>query len=295
MGEVLGVTGASGRLGRRVVELLLEEVSADRIRALTRNPEKLQDLASRGVAVLPGDFNRMETLARSLEGVERLLVISTDDLRPGARIAQHRNAVQAARRAGVRHVVYTSALHADRNPVSFMRDHAQTEEAIRESGLPFTFLRNNLYAESLLTAASQAVQTGVLRLPAGEGRVSFVAREDCARIAAAVLARPGQEGRIYEVTGPDSCSYGDVAEVLSELSGRPVRYEPVSLEEYTRSMEAAGLAPAAVEAFASLYRAIAHGFFDHLSPAVQEVTGRPPLSLREALSPYRAQLRPAGP
>ncbi|MCS7173963.1 MAG: SDR family oxidoreductase [Armatimonadetes bacterium] len=295
MGEVVGVTGASGRLGRRVVELLLERVPADRIRALTRHPERLQDLAGRGVTVLPGDFHQPEALARSLEGVARLLLISTDDLRPGARIAQHRNAVQAARRAGVRHVAYTSALDAERNPVSFMRDHAETEAAIRESGLPFTFLRNNLYAESLLTAAPQAVQTGVLRLPAGDGRVSFVAREDCARIAAAVLTTPGQEGRIHEVTGPESYSYADAATVLSELSGRAIRYEPISLEEYARSMQTAGLAPAAAEAFASLYRAIAQGFFDRISPAVREVTGQNPLSLREALLPYRTQLRSAGP
>ncbi|MDR5710173.1 MAG: SDR family oxidoreductase [Armatimonadota bacterium] len=294
MSDVIGVTGASGRLGRRVVEHLLERVPADRIRALTRHGERLEDLARRGVTVVRGDFNDPEELTRSLEGVARLLMISTDDLRPGVRMVQHRNAVQAARRAGVRHVAYTSALDAARNPVSFMRDHAETEVIIRDSGLRFTFLRNNLYAESLLTSAPQAVQTGVLRLPAGEGRVSFVAREDCARLAAAVLTTPGHEERIYEVTGPESLSYAEVAAVLSELSGRAVRYEPVSLEEYTRSMQAAGLAPAAVEAFASLYRAIAQGFFDRVSPAVREVTGQEPLPLREALLPYRAQLRPSG-
>ncbi|WP_397546501.1 SDR family oxidoreductase [Rhodothermus marinus] len=294
MAGIIGVTGASGHLGRRVVELLLENVSAERIRALTRHPEKIADLAERGVSVGAGDFARPDELARALEGVERLLLVSTDDLHPGARVRLHRQAIEAARKAGVRYVAYTSATRADTNPVNFMRDHAETEAALRESGLAWTFLRNNLYAETLLMVAPVALQTGVLQLPAGDGRVGFVAREDCARIAVAVLLDPAHEGKIYEVTGPEALGYAEAAAILSELSGRPVRYEPVSPEAYRQAMAAAGLPDFVIDAMTSMYQGVAQGVFDLVSSAVQDVTGRAPQTVRQALEAQRATLQPAG-
>lgn len=291
MEMLLGITGAGGHLGRRVVEVLLALVPAQRIRALTRRPEKLADLAARGVSVVEADFAKPEALSRTLASVERLLLISTDDLRPGARVALHRQAIEAAQRAGVRYIAYTSAVRADQTPVGFMRDHGETEALLRESGLAWTFLRNNLYAETLLMAAPQALQTGVLQLPAGEGRVAFVAREDCARVAATVLVSPGHEGRIYDVTGPEALSYAEAVAVLSRLSGKPLRYEAVTPEDYRRAMAAAGLPEIVIEAMTSMYQGVAQGVFNLVTSVVQEVTGQPPLTLEQALEAHRAALQ----
>jgi NAD(P)H dehydrogenase (quinone) len=291
MAELIGVTGASGHLGRRVLELLLEQVPAKHIRALTRHPARIADLAARGVGVEAGDFAKPDELAQALEGVDRLLLISTDALQPGARVKLHRQAIDAARKAKVRYVVYTSAVRADTNPVNFMRDHAETETLLRESGLAWTFLRNNLYAETLLMIAPIALQTGLIQLPAGNGRVGFVSREDCARVAAAVLLDAGHEGKVYEVTGPEALGYAEAARIFTELSGRPVRYEAVSPEEYRQSLAAMGMPEMLIEAMTSMYQGVAQGTFDIVTSVVQEVTGRPPLTLRQALEKEQAALK----
>ncbi len=192
MDTTLLITGASGQLGRRVLELLLD-AGAGKLIATTRNPEKLAELARRGVVVRKADFDDAASLPAAFAGAGRLLLISTDAVgTPGRRIAQHRAAVDAAVRAGVKHVVYTSLTRPEPgSPVTFASDHYGTEQALAASPLGWTILRNNVYTDFLLRSLPQAVATGKLVAAAGDGGAGYVTREDCARVAAAALLAEG--------------------------------------------------------------------------------------------------------
>jgi NAD(P)H dehydrogenase (quinone) len=285
----IAIAGASGQLGRRVVELLLEQVEPGRVLAITRHPDRLAGLAAQGVRVAAGDFAQPAALAQTLAGVERLLLISTDQVGP-ARVELHKNAIGAAQRAGVGHITYTSAINPSTSPLAFIREHGATEEAIQASGLPYTFLRNNLYTEILLRVAPQAIATGELRNAAGDGAIGFVSREDCARAAAAVLAAPAQERVVYEITGPAAVTYAAIARDLSTISGREVRYIPLSPEEAQQGLLAAGLPQPAAESLVAIDRAMAQGAFHVVSSAVYDLTGALPASVYETLARHRELL-----
>lgn len=286
----IAVTGASGQLGRRVVELLAERVDPVRILALTRSPEKLAELAGKGVRVEFADFDRPEELRRSLLGVDRLLMISTDDV-DGGRVSAHAAAVRAATEAGVGHVTYTSAPNPATSPLGFIREHAETEGLIRRSGLSYAFLRNSLYGDMLLPGAGYAISSGELRSAAGEGRIARVAREDCARAAAAVLATPGHDRVTYDVTGPASVSGHDIAGALARVSGRPVRYVPVTADEMRRDLTGAGLPPQLADMLVEIDLAIGNGAFDVVGSAVRDLTGEEPASVSDLFARHSDALR----
>jgi NAD(P)H dehydrogenase (quinone) len=283
------VTGAGGQLGRRVVELLLES-SAGRVIATTRNPAKLAPLASRGVEVRQADFDDADSLAAAFAGADRLLLVSTDVLdRPGVRLAQHRAAVNAAVAAGVKHVVYTSAPAPQPVPGgSLIDDHFWTEQALAASGLDWTILRDSLYADLLLMSLPHAVQTGQLfAATAGAGR-SYVTREDCARVA--VLASPPSGRRILDVTGPAAVTQDEVAALAGELSGRKIRHVDLSPDDLRQGLTAAGLPPFLAEALVAFDVAAAQGYHATVTPTVQDLTGRAPMSVREFLTAHRGAL-----
>jgi NAD(P)H dehydrogenase (quinone) len=201
------VSGASGQFGRRSVQLLLGLVDAAEVVAVTRTPGRAADL---GVAVRQADFDDPGGLVAVFAGTQRLLLVSTGEVRTdGYRIRQHTNAIRAASRAGVEYVVYTSLTGADRpdHPVGVpMADHAATERALAESGLAYTVLRNNMYTDLLLYAARAAVASGVLASNRGGGATGYVTRDDCAATAAALLVRGGPRGCLVDVTGPQAVS-----------------------------------------------------------------------------------------
>jgi NAD(P)H dehydrogenase (quinone) len=283
------ITGASGQLGRLTAELVLDRVPASEVILTTRHPEALSDLAERGAKVRPADFNRPETLAEAFAGGERLLLISTDDL--GRRVAQHRATIEAAREAGVRHVAYTSYLNpVAENPAVITPSHRETENALRESGLAWTMLRNSFYAEYQVPAGAQAIATGRLFHNNGDGRIAYVKREDCAAAAAAVLTTDDHEDQAYHITGPEALSQGDVAALLSELSGRPVEAVAVDDEALIQGLTAAGMPESAAREVASYGRAIREDFLGEASRAVENLTGRPPRSLREVFEAHRGTL-----
>ncbi len=283
------ITGASGQLGRLTAELVLDRVPASEVILTTRRPEALSDLAERGVTVRQADFDRPETLAEAFAGGERLLLISADDL--GRRAAQHRAAIEAAREAGVRHVAYTSYLNpVEENPAVITPSHRDTEKALRESGLAWTALRNSFYAEYQVPAGAQAVATGWLVHNSGDARIAYVSRKDCAAAAAAVLTTDGHEDKAYDITGPEALRQDDVAALLSELSGRPVEAEAVDDEAYIQGLTASGVPEPAAREFASYGRAIREGYLDEASGAVENLTGRPPRSLREVFEAHRHEL-----
>jgi NAD(P)H dehydrogenase (quinone) len=283
------ITGASGHLGRSTAELVLSRVPASGVILTTRHPEELSDLAQRGAEVRMADFGRPETLVGAFEGGDKLLLISTDAV--GARVAQHRAAIDAAAKAGVRHVVYTSYLNpVEENPAVITPDHRDTEAALRESGLEWTALRNAFYAEYQVPSGAQAIATGQLVHNNGEGRTAYISREDCAAAAAAVLTTGGHEGRAYDITGPQPLDQDDVAALLSEVSGRPVESVAVDDEAFVRGLAASGLPEPVARGIASYGRAIREGFIGEASGAVENLTGRPPRSLREVFEANRGEL-----
>jgi NAD(P)H dehydrogenase (quinone) len=280
------ITGASGKLGRLTADLVLDRIPASEVILTTRHPEALSDLAERGATIRQADFDRPETLAEAFAGGERLLLISTDDL--GRRTAQHRAAIEAAREAGMRHVAYTSYLNpVGDNPAVITPSHRDTEMVLLESGLAWTALRNSFYAEYQVPAGAQAIATGRLVHNSGDGRIAYISR---AAAAAAILITDGHEDKLYDIAGPEPLSQYDVAALLSEVSGRPVEAVAVDDEAFIQGLTAGGIPePVALE-FASYGRAIREGYLGEASSAVENLTGRPPRSLREVFEAHRDEL-----
>lgn len=276
------VTGASGQLGRQVVENLLAK-GASPIVAITRSPEKLTALRARGVEVRAGDFNDPATLGAAFAGGGRLLIISTDDLEPGKRLAAHRNAVSAATEAGVSHIVYTSLTNPDdTSPITFAADHRETEALISATGIPHTILRNCLYADLLLASGQQAIGAGALHAAAGDGKAGYVTRADCARAAAAALMTETGSS-LRDITGPAAVSHADIAAILSEVAGREIPYVPITREALIEAMVNHGLPEFMAKVFSSFDVAIARGNLDVASDDVEQLTGQKPQSVRDYL------------
>lgn len=286
------VTGAAGHLGRRVVELLLDSGRSGII-ATTREPARLGDLAKRGVEVRKADFDQESSvLAEALAGAERMLLVSTDALdRPGHRYEQHKRAIEAAVRAGVGHVVYTSLAHAAKDsPVLIASDHVQTEAALEESGLGYTTLRNNLYADLLLMSLPAALASGRLFAAAGSGGAAYVTREDCARTAAAVLTDSFDGKRQLEVTGPETVTYADLASLAHALTGKPVEYVAVDEVALVAGMIQGGVPEPVARLMASFDIGMARGLFGPATDVVESLTGHKPQSVRAFLEANRDHL-----
>ena len=286
------VTGASGKMGRQVVELLLE-AQAGPVIAVTRTPEKLADFSEKGVIVRYGDFDDPASLPAAFEGADRLLLISTDVVGvPGKRLNQHRNAVKAAEEAGVQHVVYTSLVNpGPETPIAIAPDHHGTEEALAASTMGWTMLRNNIYADILIGTINQAIQFGgQLFSAAGDGKTGYVTREDCGRAAAAALASSYSSRRALDITGPEAITQTELAEIAASVIGQQITYVPLELEVLVQNMVGAGLPQPLAEAYASFDQGMAEGFCDVVSSTVEELTGRKPTPVAEFLVANRESL-----
>ena len=289
--HTLLVTGASGQLGKRVVELLLD-AKAGRVIATTRTPEKLAALAARGAEIRLADFKDPASLRAAFTGAERMLLISTGDLFPlGLRLGQHRAAVAAAVDAGVKHILYTSGPAP--YPIAgggLIDDHFWTEQAIFASPLEWTILRHQIYMDTLLMSVPQAAASGQLHSSIGNGASNYVTREDCARADAAALASDFSGRRILDITGPKPVTQDEVAALASELTGRPIKHVSITPDEQRAGMAAAGLPAFLVDALVRFQIATARGYHAIDTPAVKELTGRAPLSVREFLTTHRVAL-----
>lgn len=271
----IAVTGATGHLGRLVIESLKARVPASDIVALARSPEKGADL---GVSVREADYDRPETLDAALEGVDSLLLISASEV--GKRIAQHRNVVEAAKKAGVRHIAYTSILHADTSPISLADEHRPTEAEIVASGIPYTFLRNGWYTENYAGAVASAPQVGGIYGAAGSGRISAATRADYAEAAAVVLTGEGHAGKTYELAGDDAFTLSDLAAEVSRQTGKDTPYTDLPQNEYAKALENAGLPAGLAETIAGWDVAASKGALFDDSRQLSTLIGRPttPLS-----------------
>jgi NAD(P)H dehydrogenase (quinone) len=278
----IAVTGASGHLGRRVSELLLDR--GERPVLVTRDPSSLDDLAARGADVRRGDFADSRSMQEALEGVDRLLLISIDVIGP-QRVALHAQAIEAARAAGVKHVAYTSLPRPEaENPAGVAPDHRGTEQLLQASGLEWTFLRNNIYADFQVPTAAQAVATGQLITNSGDGASAYVTRDDCAAVAAAVLTSEGHEGAIYDVTGPEAIDAVELAALASEISGKAIDVVHVDDAAYSAGLvEHAGLPEAAAALYTSFGASAREGWANEVTTVVADLTGTPATPLRTVL------------
>ncbi len=233
------VTGATGQLGRLVVEGLLEKVPAGQVAVAVRSPDKASAWAARGVQVRQADYGQPESLAAAFQGVDKVLLISSSEV--GQRTAQHRAVVEAARKAGVRLIAYTSILRADTSPLALAAEHKATEQLIRDSGVPFVFLRNGWYIENYTVGLAPALAHGALVGSAGEGRIAAATRADYAAAAIQVLTTPGHEHKVYELGGDSPFSLSEFAAEVARQTGKPLVYQDLPAEQYERVLVGAGV------------------------------------------------------
>lgn len=280
---MLGVTGSTGHLGRLVIRSLLDRgVAAGEIVALARDPRKAGDFAARGVQVRRADYNAPDSLPVALAGVDRLLLISGNEL--GQRVTQHSAVVEAARQAGVTFIAYTSIPKADTNAMLLAREHRATESLIRESGIPFSFLRNSWYLELYTDNLSSTIEHGVLLGAAEDGQVSAATRADLAAAAASVLAGPNYENRIFELGGDEAFTLAELARMISEVSGRAVEYRNLPEEAYLQALVGVGLPEEFARIYADSDRGIARGELRVETGDLGHLIGRPTTTAREAIA-----------
>ena len=289
---MLFVSGANGNLGGSVIANLRTLVGPGEFAVGTRNPDSpfARELASSGVEVRKADFDAPETLAGAFEGVHKALIISTYSDN-SVRLQQNLAALEGAKAAGVGHIIYTSFLNA--GPES-LAEHSQlvhypTEQAIIASGLAYTILRHALYAEILVNDLDHTLATGALHRCSGDAACAYIGRDDLGVSAATVLARDGHENRIYSETMAETKTGADVAKALSETFGRPIRYQPVSVEEWPAYMTSQWGVPANLAGSAmGTMRAVASGQFDTATNDYEAITGRPPRTLEQFLQDVKA-------
>ncbi|MBE8522480.1 SDR family oxidoreductase [Amycolatopsis sp. H6(2020)] len=267
------VTGATGHLGKLVVEGLLEKLPADQVVAAVRSPEKAADLAERGVDVRRADYTDPESLVTAFKGADKVLLVSSSEV--GQRVAQHQAVVEAAKEAGVRHLVYTSAPQATTSTLVLAPEHKATEELIGASGLAATILRNNWYNENYADTIKQAAQSGSFVGSAGDGRVASATRADYAAAAVAVLTGEGHEGKIYELAGDVTWTNADLAAEIGKATGREITYVDLPADEHVKALTGAGLPEPVAGFLAALDANIKDGLLAETTDDLRTLIGRP--------------------
>jgi NAD(P)H dehydrogenase (quinone) len=271
------VTGATGHLGRLVITALLKKVPASSIVAAVRNVEKAKDIAALGVQMRYADYNEPSMWDAALKGADKVLLISSSEV--GQRAKQHRSVIDTARRAGVKLLVYTSILRADTSPLGLAAEHKETEAMIRESGVPFTLLRNSWYTENYTAGISGALAHGAMYGCAGEGRIASAARADYAEAAAAVLTAENQAGRVYELAGDTAYTRSELAAEISRQSGKNIGYVNLPEAEYRKVLVQAGVPEPVAALLADSDTGISKGGLFDDGHQLSKLIGRPTTSL----------------
>jgi NAD(P)H dehydrogenase (quinone) len=277
----LGITGASGQLGRLVVQDLLRTCDPTDIVAIVRDPAKAADLAAAGVEIRTADYEDRASLDAAVAGLDRLLLISSNEL--GKRFAQHKNVIDAAKAGAVKQVIYTSAPKATTSSLVLAPEHKATEEYLAASGLDYTVLRNNWYSENYANSIQSAAKSGALVTATGEGRVASAERADYAAGAAAVLTTAGHEGKVYELSGDKAWDYTELAAAIAEATGSACLYKPVTPDELKAGMVAGGLDEGIAGFVAALDAGIAEGTLADATGDLQGLIGRPTTPLKDTV------------
>ena len=236
---MIAITGATGQLGQHVLENLLKTVPAGQVVAIVRNPAKAESLSQRGIGVRQADYSDEAALTAALQGVDKLLLISSSEV--GQRAVQHRNVINAAKAAGVKFIAYTSLLHADTSPLGLADEHIATEQMLADSGIAYALLRNGWYTENYLASAPPAIEHGVFIGAAGNGKIASATRADYAAAAARVIAEEGHAGKVYELAGDEAWTLSELAAELSKQSGKNVVYQNLSEADFAAALKGVGL------------------------------------------------------
>lgn len=283
------VTGATGKLGRNIVQALLPQVDAAHIGVSVRDPDKADDLRRQGVRVRQGDFSNPASLGQAFEGATQLLVVSSNARALGGDpIAQHRNVIEAAKAAGVQRIVYTS--HMAASPSSAFppaTDHAKTEAILAASGIAWTSLRNGFYASTVPFLIGKAVETGIIEAPE-DGKSAWTTHADLGAAAAAILVQEGRfDGPTPPLTASATYDLADIAAMLSKITGRSVTRRVVSDDEQTARLTKMGAPPGMVSTTLGIYRAARAGEFAAINSLLAELIGREPVALRDVLAQHQ--------
>lgn len=274
----IGITGATGQLGQLVVDYLKTIVASTDIVALVRDSSKAEGL---GVEARLFDYNKPEIILTHLKGIDRLLLISGNEI--GKRVQQHENVILAAKAAGVKLLAYTSLLKADRSPIFLAREHLQTEDILKSSGIAYTILRNGWYTENYTGNISQHISNGALYGCAGNGNISSASRKDFAEAAALVLTGEGHENKIYELAGDESFTLYDLTAEISRQADKAITYNNLSEADYAEVLKKVGMPEAMAGAFASVDTNIANGALFDDGHQLSKLIGRPTTPLSEII------------
>ena len=278
---MIAITGATGQLGQHVIEELLKTVPASQIVAIVRNLAKAEALRQQGVVVRQADYTDEAAFTTALNGVDKLLLISSSEV--GQRAVQHQNVINAAKAAGVKFIAYTSLLHADKSPLGLHVEHVETENALAASGVPYALLRNGWYTENYLASAPPALEHAVFMGAAGEGKIASATRADYAAAAAKVISEEGHAGKVYELAGDNAWTLSELAAELSKQSGKPVTYQNLSEADFAAALKGVGLPAGLAEMLAdSDTGASKGGLFDD-SHTLSKLIGRPTTPLAESV------------
>ncbi|OZU11759.1 NAD(P)-dependent oxidoreductase [Salmonella enterica subsp. enterica serovar Altendorf] len=277
---MIAITGATGQLGQHVIENLLKTMPASHLVAIVRNPKKAAPLSQRGIAVRQADYANEAALTTALQGVDKLLLISSSEV--GQRTAQHRNVIQAAIAAKVKFIAYTSLLHADKSPLALADEHIETEKMLAEAGIPHTLLRNGWYTENYLASVPAALKHGVFIGAAGEGKIASAMRADYAA-AARVIREEGHAGNVYELAGDDAWTLSQLADELTHQIGKKIVYQNLSEVDFAAALKGAGLPDGLADMLANSDAGAAKGGLFDDSHTLRKLIGRPTTTLTESL------------
>ncbi|KLV71253.1 SDR family oxidoreductase [Citrobacter sp. MGH110] len=278
---MIAITGATGQLGQYVIESLLKTVPASQIAAIVRNPAKATALSQQGITVRQADYSDEAALTAALQGIDKLLLISSSEV--GQRAPQHRNVINAAKAAHVKFIAYTSLLHADTSPLGLADEHVATEKMLAESGIAYALLRNGWYTENYLASAPAALEHGVFIGAAGEGKIASATRADYAAAAARVISEDGHSGKTYELAGDAGWTLSQLAAELAKQSGKKVVYQNLSEADFAAALKGVGLPAGLADMLAdSDTGASKGGLFDD-SHTLSKLIGRPTTSLSDSV------------
>ena len=277
----IAITGATGQLGNLVIEQLLQLTAAQNIVALVRKIDKAEHFKVQGIEPREFDYERPETLVPALLGIDKLLLISANEI--GRRTPQHQAVIDAAKVAGVPYLAYTSLLRADTSPLGLAQEHRETEKLIQDSGITYTFLRNNWYSENYLAGVAHTIEIGTLFGAAQDGRISSASRIDYAEAAAKVLTSTGHENKTYELAGSESFSLSDLATFIGQAVNKDIIYQNLSAEEYTQGLTQAGLPAGLVDVIVDADIQTIQGAMYSDSKDLEQLIGHKTTSIQDAI------------
>ena len=277
----IAITGATGQLGNLVIEQLLQLTAAQNIVALVRNIDKAEHFKAQGIELREFDYDRPETLVPALSGVDKLLLISANEI--GRRTPQHQSVIDAAKVASVPYLAYTSLLRANTSPLGLAQEHRETEKLIQDSGLRYTFLRNNWYSENYLAGVAHTIEIGTLFGAAQDGRISSASRIDYAEAAARVLTSTVHDNQTYELAGSQSFSLSELATLIGQAASKTINYQNLSAEEYTQGLIQASLPAGLVEVIVDADIQTIQGAMYSDSQDLEQLIGRKTTNIQDAI------------